>query len=251
MEIQNKKKTIEELLAKQLFFQREYSIYHLEYEQEMKFYKAVQKGDIELVQKLMLPLKNEKLGYLSKNSLQNLKYHLVVLISMLTRFSIEGGMNPESAYTLSDIYIQQVDQLSSEEATESIHKKIIFDYTKRMAEIAQKTGLSKKVIKTMDYIYDNIQSKIKISAIAKKIDINPTYLCELFKKETGISINNFVKKKKIEAAEKLLIYEDFSVAELADIFAFASSSHFIKTFKDETGFTPKAYKQKGQFTTKL
>ena len=248
MELKDKKRTIEELLTKQLFFQREYSIYHLEYEKEMNFYKAVQKGDVELVKKLMLPLKNEKLGSLSKNSLQNLKYHLVVLISMLTRFSIEGGMNPESAYTLSDIYIQQVDLLSSEEETEKIHEKIIFDYTNRMAKIDKTFGLSKKVIKAMDYIYDNIQSKIRISDIAKKIDINPNYLCELFKKETGISINNFVKKKKIQAAEKLLIYEDFSVAELADIFGFASSSHFIETFKAETGLTPKAYKEKGQFT---
>lgn len=248
MEHNDKKRTIEELLTKQLFFQREYSIYHLEYEKEMNFYKAVQKGDIELVKKLMLPLKNEKLGSLSKNSLQNLKYHLVVLISMLTRFAIEGGMNPESAYTLSDIYIQQVDLLSSEEETEKIHEKIIFDYTNRMAKIDKTLGLSKKVIKAMDYIYDNIQSKIRISDIAKKIDINPNYLCELFKKETGISINNFVKKKKIQAAEKLLIYEDFSVAELADIFGFASSSHFIETFKAETGLTPKTYKEKGQFT---
>ena len=248
MELKDKKRTIEELLTKQLFFQREYSIYHLEYEKEMSFYKAVQKGDVELVKKLMLPLKNEKLGSLSKNSLQNLQYHLVVLISMLTRFSIEGGMNPESAYTLSDIYIQQVDLLSSEEETEKIHEKIIFDYTNRMAKIHKTLGLSKKVIKAMDYIYDNIQSKIRISDIAKKIDINPNYLCELFKKETGISINNFVKKKKIQAAEKLLIYEDFSVAELADIFGFASSSHFIETFKAETGLTPKAYKEKGQFT---
>ena len=248
MELKDKKRTIEELLTKQLFFQREYSIYHLEYEKEMNFYKAVQKGDVELVKKLMLPLKNEKLGSLSKNSLQNLKYHLVVLISMLTRFAIEGGMNPESAYTLSDIYIQQVDLLSSEEETEKIHEKIIFDYTNRMAKIDKTLGLSKKVIKAMDYIYDNIQSKIRISDIAKKIDINPNYLCELFKKETGISINNFVKKKKIQAAEKLLIYEDFSVAELADIFGFASSSHFIETFKAETGLTPKTYKEKGQFT---
>ena len=62
------------------------------------------------------------------------------------------------------------------------------------------------------------------------------------------NINNFVKKKKIQAAEKLLIYEDFSVAELADILGFASSSHFIETFKAETGLTPKAYKEKGQFT---
>ena len=248
MELKDKKRTIEELLTKQLFFFIEYSIYHLEYEKEMSFYKAVQKGDVELVKKLMLPLKNEKLGSLSKNSLQNLKYHLVVLISMLTRFAIEGGMNPESAYTLSDIYIQQVDLLSSEEETEKIHEKIIFDYTNRMAKIHKTLGLSKKVIKAMDYIYDNIQSKIRISDIAKKIDINPNYLCELFKKETGISINNFVKKKKIQAAEKLLIYEDFSVAELADIFGFASSSHFIETFKAETGLTPKTYKEKGQFT---
>lgn len=245
--MENKEKSklsIEELLEKKLYQQREYSVYHLEYEKEMNFYKAVQKGDIELVKKLLLPLKNEKFGRLSKNMVQNLKYHVVILIAMLTRFCIEAGMNPESAYTLSDIYICQMDDFSTEDEIIDFHRKIIFDYTNRMAKMDKTFGLSKKVIKTMDYIYDNIQSKIRISDIAKKIDINPTYLCEIFKKETGFSINQFIKKKKIETAEKLLVYENFSVAELADILGFASSSHFIEVFKSETGFTPCSYKEK-------
>lgn len=243
------RKNIDELLALQLFQQREYSIYHLEYEKEMIFYKTVQKGDIEKIRKLILPLQDEKLGKLSKNSLQNLKYHLVIMIAMITRFCIEGGMNPESAYTLSDIYIQQVDEITNKNELNFIHEKIILDYTKKMAEIDQSHGLSKKIVKTIDYIYDNIQSKISLSDIATGIDINSNYLCELFKKETGLTINNFIKKKKIEAAEKLLMYENISVSELADIFGFASASHFIGTFKKEKGFTPMEYKKRRQFTS--
>ena len=95
---------IDEKLNKNLLFQREYSVYHLEYEKEMAFYKAVQNGDFDLVKKIMLPLKDSKLGKLSQNKIKNLKYHLIISIAFITRFCIEGGMNPETAYTLSDIY---------------------------------------------------------------------------------------------------------------------------------------------------
>ena len=97
----------EPALSQELFRRREYSIYHLEYDKELAFYDAVKKGDFDLVKRLMLPLRNEKLGKLSENPLRNLKYHLVITVAMITRFCIEGGLPPDPAYTLSDFYIRQ------------------------------------------------------------------------------------------------------------------------------------------------
>ena len=179
---------IDEKLNKNLLFQREYSVYHLEYEKEMAFYKAVQNGDFDLVKKIMLPLKDSKLGKLSQNKIKNLKYHLIISIAFITRFCIEGGMNPETAYTLSDIFIQQADVCSTEEEISVLHQEMIYDFTFRMKEMTENYGLSAKIVKAIDYIYDNLQTKISLDKMALFLNINKNYLCELFKKETGITI---------------------------------------------------------------
>ena len=75
---------------------------------EYSFYNAVRAGDMEAVNKnceedSFLHLKGT--GILSKNPLTNLKYHFVVTTAMLTRYCIDGGLEPEQAYRLSDFYI--------------------------------------------------------------------------------------------------------------------------------------------------
>ena len=75
---------------------------------EYSFYNAVRAGDMEAVNKnceedSFLHLKGT--GILSKNPLINLKYHFVVTTAMLTRYCIDGGLEPEQAYRLSDFYI--------------------------------------------------------------------------------------------------------------------------------------------------
>ena len=54
-------------------------------------------------------------GVLSTDRLRNLKYHLVITVSFITRFCVEGGMERETAYNLSDLYIRKADLASSPE----------------------------------------------------------------------------------------------------------------------------------------
>ena len=107
--------TTEKVLSHKLFLQREYNYSHLSYEKELNFYNAVKSGDTELLKEIMLPLKDAQLGTLSPNPVRNIKYHLIVTIALITRFCMEGGLAPETAYTLSDLYIQQVDSCQTEE----------------------------------------------------------------------------------------------------------------------------------------
>lgn len=92
-------------LSDKLFMQREENLFHLPYEREINFYETVQQGDVNKLEKIFLPLKSKQLGHLSDNNLRNLKYHLTITIALITRFCIEGGLPPETAYTLSDLYI--------------------------------------------------------------------------------------------------------------------------------------------------
>ena len=83
---------------------------------EYSFYNAVKTGDMEYV------IKNCKedafihldgTGVLSRNTLQNIKYHFVVTTAMITRYCIDGGLEPEQAYRLSDFYILKMDSCST------------------------------------------------------------------------------------------------------------------------------------------
>lgn len=236
-------KSKESILSYKLFLQQEYSDFHLPYDSEMEFYNAVRNGDFDEVKKHMKPLTTSGLGILSKNPVQNMRYHLVITIALITRFCIEGGMPSETAYTLSDIYIQQLDTCTDTDQIQILHKEAVFDFTERMAKIKKNIGYSRAVIKTSEYIYNHLNEKISLDIICHELHINKPYLCELYKKETGITIFQYAIKLKIEAAQKMLMYTDYSPADISYYFAFSSHSHFINTFKKHTGMTPGEYRK--------
>ena len=69
---------IEQKLTHQAFLNREASISHLDYERENAFFKCMQDGDTEGVQRLYEPLGTSEMGTLSDNPLRNLQYHLII-----------------------------------------------------------------------------------------------------------------------------------------------------------------------------
>lgn len=233
----------EPILSYKLFIQQEYGNFHLPYNSEMQFYNAVRNGDMEEVKKFMLPLNTKGMGRLSSNPLRNTKYHLIITVAMITRFCIEGGMQPEEAYTLSDIYIQQIDTCTEIDDLVSLHQELTYDFTTKMGNIRKNIGLSRAVIKASEYVFNHLNEKISLDNICDELKINKSYLCELFKKETGITIFQYAMKLKIEAAEKMLTYTDYAPADISNYFAFSSHSHFINVFKKHTGVTPNDYRK--------
>lgn len=234
----------EQILSHELFLRRERGVSHLAYDMEMDFYKAVKDGDVARLKKIMLPLGSKKLGKLSSNPLRNLKYHFVVTIAMITRFCIEGGLPSETAYTLSDICIQRVDACADEGEIDSLHKKIVYEFARKMKDLHKAPGRSRSVVKATDYIYDHLQEKMRLGEIAAAAGTNKNYLCELFKKETDMTVFGYVMKLRIEAASNMLMHADYEPAEIGNYFSFSSHSHFIKTFKKYTGMTPEEYRKK-------
>lgn len=231
-------------LHEALYFQTENNIYHARYEDEVNFYSAVKKGDLETVKKLMTPLDTkEGLGQLSNKPVNNLKYHFVVTVALVTRYCAEAGMPFETAYTLSDLYIRNVDKCSVEESITQLHKEMIFDFTERMknirnAESSPQIKLAKK------YIHENIYNQFYEDEIADFAGLTPSYLSTLFKKETGETIKNYILREKVEESKSLLRFSDKAYIDISISLNFSSHSHFIATFKKFVNMTPKEYRNK-------
>lgn len=227
------------------FINREYSVSHLSYEREMAFFQSIKEGNVDEAKRLFKPFDSDKMGRLSDNRLRNLKYHLTITIAFITRYCIEGGMEMEAAYNLSDINIRRLDKCGSEEEINLLHREVVEDYVQRMNILLHKTNrYPKAIITCMDYIYDNLHSKISLAKLGEVTALSPTYLSKLFRKEVGITVSEYIIKKRIEAAENMLRFSDFACLEISEYLCFSSESHFIQSFKKYTGYTPKRYRER-------
>ena len=234
----------EKELADKAFVNREFSFSHSPFEKEFEFYDYVKMGDTENVLRTMTPLASGNTGKLSEDPLRNLKYHFVVTVALITRFCVEGGLELETAYNLSDLYIMKADKCRTEEEVRRVHREAIMDFTKKMERLARKNVFSKPVIMAMDYIYNNLHSKISETDIADYTSLSTAHISRLFHKETGVTVRDYILSKRVEAAANMLRYSDYPPADIANYLAFSSHSHFISIFKKFTGMTPNCYRKK-------
>ena len=231
-------------LTNAAFINREYMINHLPYEREMEFYQSIKMGNLKEAKRLFKPLGGSGFGRLSDDPLRNLKYHLVVTIAFITRYCIEGGMEMETAYNLSDIYILRVDRCAKEEEIHAIHRELVEDYANRMHAIIKKGLYSKPIIACLDLIYDNLHNKITLNDLADKVGLSAPYLSKLFHREVGVTVSQYISQKRIEATENLLKYSDYSCIDISNYLCFNYESYFIQVFKSYTKLTPKEYRER-------
>jgi AraC-like DNA-binding protein len=66
----------------------------------------------------------------------------------------------------------------------------------------------------------------------------------------GVSYTDLVNKMKAEAAQHLLLQDNTSVANVAQLLKYQHSSHFIRAFKKEIDMTPKQYQLNNEEHTK-
>lgn len=235
---------IQKELAKIEFEMRENARSHLPVEKEIQFYECVKQGDLEGARAHAVPLGGEGFGVLSGDRLRNLKYHLVITVAFITRFCVEGGMEREMAYNLSDLYIRAADHAACAGEINAIHAELIADFTERMRAVHRRSGSCYQVKKCKEYIYDHLHEKINVSGIAAQLGLSVPYLSKLFSAETGMTLNRYILKKRIDAACQMLKYSDYEAAEISSFLAFGSHSYFIQKFRQETGLTPKQYRTK-------
>ena len=103
------------------------------------------------------------------------------------------------------------------------------------------TGIIKKAI---DYISEHFSESIILSDIAEYSGVTTSYLCRLFKKNTGITINTHITQLRIEKSKELLS-QNVPIADVARLCGFSDQSYFTKVFRQSEGVTPLKYR-KGQ-----
>ena len=92
-----------------------------------------------------------------------------------------------------------------------------------------------------NYIHQHYSEDISLKQIANSVRISESYLCTVFKEETGETISNYLANFRIEKAKELLI-KNVDIKYLYSDVGFKSYNYFFVTFKKIVGCTPRQYK---------
>jgi len=229
---------IQTTLLNTLMEQQDEDRHHMTMKDEFDFYHLVSTGDREGLEKRGFSLLDKGLGRLSPDDSRNLVYHFIISISLITRKCIERGMPSEAAYTLSDLYIQQVDGLTDPTEINLLHRRMVYDYLDRMLAIRRAGIYSRHIRCAIDHINDHITENISADDIATSLNLNKSYLCALFKKETGVTIGTYIEKRKNELAMDYLKNTSTPLIDISNMLGYKSYSYFVQIFKKHTGTTP-------------
>ena len=120
---------------------------------------------------------------------------------------------------------------------------ILHDY-----EQVNENRKAQDIMKIITYIQQHIGHKemLTLEALANKFSISKNYLGEYFKKQTGISLQDYILDYKLKLVETRLKYSNTRLKEIAFELGFNDESHLSKLFKKHKKMTPTQYKKSHQ-----
>jgi AraC-like DNA-binding protein len=125
---------------------------------------------------------------------------------------------------------------------------LIFDLAK-LASPQLKQGLhqSKPLLKKVfDFIDSYYCNPISLLDVAKEVNLSPGYLTEIVRRETGLTVLNWITKRRMSEARRLLVVSALPVHEVASAVGYLDTGHFIRQFRRHHGKTPQTWRRAHQ-----
>lgn len=212
------------------------------FEKSILFY--IQTGQPECLREILYSNPDTaRAGIMAKDTLRQLRNMGICAATIASRAAIEGGLSSQMAFQLSDLYIQQFELMKDAASINYLTNEMMVEYAVRTQQIQYPYDTHSKLFqKCAHYISQNLFTPIKVSDMAKALEISRPYLCSHFKEITGITLSHYILTEKVNEAKRLLLFTDKSLSDISMHLAFSSQSHFQTVFKKITGKTPLGYR---------
>ena len=177
------------------------------------------------------------------DTLRHIKNSIIIFTSLCARAAIRGGLSPELAYTLSDRYINSVESAGSFEEVAGINSRMQDDFVQRVHD-CRYAGVSPLFQKLFQYLDTHLENTPSIPDIADEMGYSVSYLAREFKKQTGQTMQQYLRSRRIELAKLALLSSNDSIQNICHRLGFSSQSYFTAEFRKAVGMTPTEYRRK-------
>lgn len=185
-----------------------------------------------------------KAGPMAVNDpLRQAKNELISSTVLCSRAAIAGGLSPDTAYSLSDYYIQLGECCRDINSVATVTAEMVTVYLSRVQQLKKGTQ-SPVVTGAKEYIENHIFEPIDLTEMAKALGYATYYMSSAFKKDTDVAIRDYIAERKVHYAKQMLLSSENSISDISERLSFSSVSYFCSVFKKNTGVTPMEYRQR-------
>lgn len=223
---------------------RENENFHNTYHFEELCLNYIEKCDLDGLNNLLNNTHSLNPGTIAHDNIRQTKNLFVAFATLITRAAIRGGLEIETAYQLSDTYIQQMEHLEDITLIHNLQYEMICDFTNRIRDTKIPVDTSNIIYKCIQYISTKTNESITVSDVAEHVQRSRSFISRKFKAETGIDLSTYIVNKKLDEAQNLLKFTDKTISEISNYLCFSSQSYFQNVFKKNFNITPNEYRKK-------
>ena len=212
------------------------------YDFENELMKAVTLGHIHKVDHFFSAFSEQSFEKRISDPLRNRKNYLIISNTILRKAAEQGGVHPIYLDSISSSFAAKIEALTSVSEVSSLMQEMFRSYCRLVRTHSMKdySPLIQKVITLID---SDLSANLTLSSIADEQNVSSGYLCALFKKETGSTVTEFIRDRRIKHASYLLRTTHLQIQTIALHCGIMDVQYFSKIFKKQTGKTPKEYRE--------
>ncbi len=164
------------------------------------------------------------------------------LTQILSRFSARNQVDTFKEFISENFMWEFILKINTLTELEKFLTGKIEAYYTLLKEETENRGIVKEIIKYIQKHYDN--EALSINKISEFIYLSQTYICSLFKEETGNTINQYITEYRIEKSKQLLKDVRLRISEVSTAVGYTDANYFTKLFRKITGQSPSEYREK-------
>lgn len=218
------------------------SVLEQNYANEKQLMDAVSQGKLHKINAIASTVYNNGTEERISDSLRNRKNYLIILNTLLRKAAEQGGVHPLYIDRMSSDFAKKIESVHS--VSHSLHLQ--GDMIREYCLLVKQHSLSKYshlVGKAITLISYDITADLSLNSLATQLNVSPSYLSALFKKECGVTLTEYVNNRRIEHAITLLHHTDKLIHTIAYECGIQDTNYFIRLFKKQTGLTPQKYRE--------
>jgi two-component system response regulator YesN len=166
----------------------------------------------------------------------------IELVAVCLEFIVEVGLSLKDILPDSQIHI--IEELQSKRSIDEMESWIegIFQDTLEAIKRNRSSKASKLIEEVKKYIRDHYDNEdLSIDGIARNLYVNYAHLSFIFKRDTGITINEYLTEFRIKKAKELFDHGSTLVLDVAGRVGYGDANYFGKCFKKYYGLAPSKY----------
>lgn len=212
------------------------------YRWEDEMLLAVSAGNLKSAMEAHYHFTHYKLLPRCSDPVRDRKNILFTFNTLLRKAAQAGGVHPLHIDNLSRQLAIEIENTFTLEKLHSLSQNMLRKYCMLVNNYSGRSNSS--LVRTcMDYIDFHYHEDLSLAALAQDCSVSASYLSGLFKKETNMTVTDYINTTRIRQALILLNTTSLPVGTIAQKCGFSDSNYFTRTFKKYQGLTPRAYRE--------